>query len=316
MHEQAFDPNNPSTTGPNDPNCTSCAFVSQTDPSFATRCPPDGQGGMNGYYAAVNDSINTRVSSIKKQERFGIFAGVPHVSVHSRASRRPASLTPRTSTTRPRAITSAIRTQECQLRENPLFSRIFRPADPSTQRSAQTDKLTTQTPDRPDLVYYAAIAGVPHELLCRPSPALQIALQPPIRETGPQKTARRTFTAADWTLIQGSQDPEHYDFRGADFHMVESTDPRRTTPRGPPRRMLRSCPPTSAINGDPINGREWTTGKKDLEFACIFGTARRWRGSRDCNDPKYKPRCDCQTTSRNSGTQLCSQNHAYAAGQR
>ncbi|HEY6459308.1 MAG TPA: hypothetical protein VIY73_04130, partial [Polyangiaceae bacterium] len=61
-------------TSPEDPNCTSCAFL-QSAPAFATRCPKDGANGVDGYLDPVDDSINLRFFHMK--QRFGVDVEFP-----------------------------------------------------------------------------------------------------------------------------------------------------------------------------------------------------------------------------------------------
>ena len=99
-------------------------------------------------------------------------------------------------------------------------------------------------------------------------------------------------------------DPEHYDFSGADFHMIEDWNPRTT--QGV-YANASACPPTSGPTCDPINGREWTTNKGDLQFSCVFNLKPQYNNvGKDCTDPKYTNACDCAANALNSGTQLCS----------
>src|SRR5579883_1614369 len=64
------------TNGPNDPNCTSCAFTSvQGTSNFATRCPNDPPQGTQGYLDPSNDQVNVRF--FNQKQRFGVFSGYP-----------------------------------------------------------------------------------------------------------------------------------------------------------------------------------------------------------------------------------------------
>jgi hypothetical protein len=110
----------------------------------------------------------------------------------------------------------------------------------------------------------------------------------------PQKSQ---LTDSDWLAITG-KDPEHYDFSGVDFHMLESETPRSGAP----------CGPNSPNNCDPITGREWNTDKKDLQFACIFplvDPVTEMPAPKDCTNPKYVGACDCATASNSQNTPLC-----------
>jgi len=114
-------------------------------------------------------------------------------------------------------------------------------------------------------------------------------------------------------------DPEHYDFSGIDFHMIESEQDRTSSTTDPSSVVWAghsNCPDTSADNCDPINGREWSSFKSDLQFACIFPLVNVDSTSndivafqKDCTSPGagdiYKGACDCATGALNSNTQLC-----------
>ncbi|MGH7294320.1 MAG: hypothetical protein ACRELB_05280 [Polyangiaceae bacterium] len=274
---QNLDPNNPATTGPNDPNCTSCAFI-QGEGDFATRCPPDGANGSKGYLDPTDDTLNTRF--YHQKQRFGLFAGYPT----SRYVRGMQKITVPDSGHEHDSNGNYIGDQEAQANcVNPIYATNL-PTDPAGELCA-----LDAGPRTPDLVYYAAIAGVPHQLL----------QQDPTNPDSPQKD---TLTDADWKLIMGN-DPENYDFSGADFHMIEDWNPRTT--QGV-YANASACPPTAASNCDPINGREWTTNKGDLQFSCIFDLRPQYGGvGKDCTDSKFSGACDCAANALNSGTQLC-----------
>jgi hypothetical protein len=285
---------NPTATGPNDPNCTSCAFINSVLNS-GTRCPPDGTSGRNGYYDAANDALNIRFWNQKM--RFGVFAGFP-------TSRYIRGLTKKTV---PNAANEHDQNgnyvgdndlnANCV---NPLFAQNL-PTDPTKQDICRL----ARGPRTPDRIYYAAIAGVPHQLL-QATPGDKDCPAGVNAADCPQKS---TFSAADWTAIQGGRDPEHYDFRGADFHMIESTQPRVAS--GGVWANASTCPPNAPNDCDPINGREWTTNKADLEFACTFDLRPQFGGKgKDCTDMKFNGACDCEPigmggSGYNVGTQLC-----------
>jgi hypothetical protein len=73
--------------------------------------------------------------------------------------------------------------------------------------------------------------------------------------------------------------------------MLESETPRTQS----------ACQPTAADNCDPIAGREWTTNKGDLQFACTFPLVTPY----DCTQPQYTGSCACTTGALNSNTPLC-----------
>jgi hypothetical protein len=272
---QQLNPADPLQTGPNDPNCTSCAFISQSDPNFAVRCPKDGANGADGYLDPNDDSLNTRF--FHQRMRFGLFAGYPT----SRYVRGLTRATVPDSANEHDTNGNYIGDQDSEANcVNPIFAASL-PTDPS----GELCNLPRGSRD-PRLVFYAAIAGVPHQLL----------QQDPTNPDSPQKT---TLSEADWVRIHG-HDPEHYDFSGADFHMVESWDAR--TAQGV-MANASTCPPGSSDTCDPINGREWQTNKGDLEFACIFPLVK----PKDCTQADVEGACDCAQGALNSQTQLCQQ---------
>ncbi len=301
-----LDPNNPSMTGPNDPKCTSCAFIT-TDPSFSTRCPNDPPGGTSGYLDPADDALNIRF--FHQKERFGLFAGYPtsrYVRGLQRTTVPSVGLAFSGDTDHEHDKNGVyIGDQDAQANcVNPIYAK-------NLPTSAGGDLChLTPGPRTPDMVYYAAIAGVPHQLL----------QQDPTNPMSPQKA---TLGAADWKRIMGN-DPEHYDFSGADFHMIESTQDRTsstTDPSSPVWANHSNCSSSSADNCDPINGREWATNKSDLQFACIFplvtvdpSTNQVIAFQKDCTSPGagdiYKGACDCAMGALNSSTQLCQKDSA------
>jgi hypothetical protein len=318
---QQIDPNNPLTTGPNDPKCRSCALISPAASNFATECPNNGTTGMSGFLDPANDSPNLRF--FHQKERFGLFAGYPtsrYVRGLQRTTVPSVGLAFQGDTDHEHDSTgNYVGDQDSQANcVNPLFA-----SNLPTSASADLCHLTAG-PRTPDLVYYAAIAGVPHELLqTKPgdtSPGSVDASGKPLCPAGtpaaqcPQKS---TLQSADWTLVTG-RDPEHYDFRGADFHMIESVGPRTTNAGGwanaatcsPPATGL---PPATGAGSDPINGCEFKTNNSDLQFSCIFPLITTDANNtvvafqKDCTQPQYKDACDCSATQAlDNDSQLCS----------
>jgi hypothetical protein len=296
-----LDVNNPATTGPNDPNCTSCAFL-RKDPRFSTRCPQDGSNGQNGYLDPTDDTLNTRF--FQQKRRFGIFAGYPT----SRYVRGLQNASVPDIAHEHDNTGLYIGDQDANATcVNPIYAQ-----DLPTDRSADLCALKRGPRDARE-VYYMAIAGVPHQLLqAMPGDGTCPAGTAPA--DCPQKDP---LTTLNWTSILGT-DPEHYDFRGADFHMIEDWNPR--TGAGPRSESpwqapgvlstLSTCPPQGGIpqgvGCDPINGGEWVPNKQDLQFACVFDIRPLFGGvGKDCTNPEYLGACDCAQNALNSGTQLC-----------
>jgi hypothetical protein len=307
------DPNNPLTTGPNNnaagnAGCTSCAFI-QGASNFAQRCPKDGNAGQNGFLDPANDSLNVRFFNQKL--RFGLFAGYP-------TSRYVRGLTQRTVPDSQHEVDkngNYIGDQTGNANcVNPLYAQNL-PTDPSKDLCN-----LTRGPRTPDLVYYAAIVGVPHQLLqAQPGSA-----ECPAGTSAADCPQKAQLSDADWTLI-GGKDPEHYDFTGSDYHMVESENPRTMQgANGLPTvwANVSSCPPNSAddcdkdSSGKVLSGREWNTNKGDLQFACIFDLRPQFGGTgKDCTQAKYQGACDCSqgtNPSNTAQTPLCAKDSTGA----
>ena len=96
----------------------------------------------------------------------------------------------------------------------------------------------------------------------------------------------------DWTKILGAN-PDADDVTGIDPHMLPSIAPRDA--------LLPAGSPTSprGQNGtDPINGREWDTDDKDLQFACTFA---RCAQPRELRSAQRREVCRCDNDP-NGGT--------------
>jgi hypothetical protein len=264
------DPAQATTTGPYDPKCASCASVPSSDPTFATRCPNAGQ------LAPADDQLKVRF--FHQKQRFGVVAGYP-------VSRYVLGLT---STTVPDSHHEHD-AQGNYVGDNPANANCVNPLFAASLPSSPSDELCALPvgPRSPDLIYYATIAGVPHQLL-------------QVDPTNPDSPQKDALGDADWLAITG-RDPEHYDFTGADFHMVESEVPRTAGNLPPGVVGTSSCPPGSPAGCDAINGGEWETNKGDLEYACIYPLAQ----PVDCSQVAQGTYCDCAAGSPRQNAVLC-----------
>ncbi|HEY3816310.1 MAG TPA: hypothetical protein VGL81_04015 [Polyangiaceae bacterium] len=259
-------------TNPEDPNCTSCAFLTGS-PNFATECPKDGANGTGGYLDPADDALNVRFFHMK--QRFGLdpqfplqryVTGLQSATVPDGAHEHDSD-------------GNYAPTLDCT---NPMFATGL-----PTSATASTGLCNLAPgPRQPSQVFFTVIGGVPHQLL-QASPGDGTCATGTAPADCPQKPA---LSSADWTEILGA-DPLDYDFTGADFHMLESENPRPQSP----------CPPSAADDCDPINGREWTTNEGDLQFACIFRLA----APIDCSQPANLGACACAPTALGADTQLC-----------
>jgi hypothetical protein len=242
--------------------CTSCDFPQGAmDPA----CPQ----GANTVYSADNDwGFNPNLRHVHMEQKYGI---TPQFPIQRYVLGLTSTTIPDRNGEYPSGAQSyqGLTNLDCV---NPLFAASLpdgSSTDPDTLCKLPAGSRT------PDLIYYAHIGGVPHQLL----------QQDPTNKDSPQK---ETLTDADWTKILGN-DPLNYDYTGIDPHMIESYQPRPGLPAGPPA-------------SDPISGYEWTTDQGsehildvDREYACTFPLAMQ----RDCTnrmDPMVQYACDCPAT--------------------
>ena len=281
-------------TNPLDPGCVSCATLSTAD--RASQCQDQSDSGAGIYYVPIKYDI-PNLRFFHERQRFGI-------DYHYPPSRYINAL--QNGIVPDQSYTGA----QCT---NPLFA-----ASLPTSSTAELCKLTPNSTSGRlpggNLVYYAAITGVPHQLI-QATPGDGTCAATSAKADCPQKPL---LTAADWQLIIG-QDPINYNFTGVDFHMLESWAPRtQAVAQAAGAVNYSNCPPTASDTCDPINGREYDTtylqqGYADLEYACTFQFAQ----PKNCDSPQYAGACDClasapadagQLPPPNSGSSLCQVN--------
>jgi hypothetical protein len=260
---------NPSESGLVDASsCRTCNGFSGNDPSCAL-----------GAFNQPNDwGFNANLRHVHMTQKYGLW---PQFPIQRYALGLTSTTVPDRRGEYPPGATSyqglSASHQDCV---NPLFAQDLPDGTGIDPSNPDLDALChlTRGPRTPDLVYFAHIGGVPHQLL----------QQDP---TNPDSPPKETLTDADWTKIlgQGSldpKDPEHaYDYSGIDTHMMESYAPRPGMPTSPP--------------GDSISGYDWVTDEGaghvlqvDREYACTFPLTT----PRDCTDPNQELACDCPST--------------------
>ncbi len=274
--DATVNPNSPTTTGPNDPDCVSCAFPASTKPVAGTPISQDPNcnacaGGTSncpqkGWYTPAApsiapqaaDGLNVRYTNDMRR-RYGID---PQWNVGRYVDGLTSLAVPDRTGEIHDASAYASTQKNCT---NPLFASAL--PDGSDTTPATLCNLTLGERD-PSLVYYLIIGGVPWQLLA----------QDPFNTSLPLK---QTLASSDWTKIVGT-DPSTYQLDGIDPHMIESVLPRPGLP-----------PPTSSDTADPENGREWNTLESnsaiDLQFACVFDLLT----PKDCTSPEFLGACDC-----------------------
>lgn len=249
------------TTQPLSADCTSCGFAAQCDQTQAScqklradvNCSQSnvtGQSGAgyDGFFGPSDDDLNVRDANMK--ERFGVDPRFPIGRyVAGLIGRRVPDSKAEHPTTGGTTGTLTIGDYvQAANCQNALFAANL-PEKAGDELCNLGDNQRSSK-----LVFFGFIGGVPKQLL----------------DGGPQ-----------WTKIVGTN-PAAYDFSGIDPHMVPSIDPRPELTAGGSSSLPRGQNGT-----DPINGREWSTNKKDLQYACTFPLAT----PRDCiANPDS---CDC-----------------------
>ena len=293
--DQPIDPKNVASTGPNNPDCASCAFPSSVKPVKGTPIGQDPNcnacaGGMatcpqKGWYTPASlstpplaaDGLNVRYTNAMRG-RYGLD---PQWNVQRYVDGLHSRVVPDRAHEVHDATQYASTQKNCQ---NPLFAASL--PDGSDVTPGALCNLQDGPRDS-SLVYYLIIGGVPWQLLA----------QDPLNPSLPLK---RTLDTADWRRIVGT-DPAHYVYDGIDPHMIESVVPRAG---------LEAPGSSYSTGGDVINGREWNTltsnAAIDLQYACVFDLAQ----PKDCTSPANANACDCtgSAASAPDGPPLCDPN--------
>jgi len=267
-------------TAPTSTACQCCATISNAG-TLAADCQNQNDAGTGSpiyYVPAALDEPNIRFFHMR--QRFGVDVGYPSL-------RYVNGLT-----------NSVVPKQSYDQNSNGSLVACTNPLFAAALPTASTQELCNLTPNGAtgrhpggNLVYYAAITGVPHQLI-QSTPGDGECPATTAAADCPQKSE---LTPADWVTILGT-DPENYNFTGVDFHMLESQYPRtQALAQAAGAINYSNCPPGSADNCDPINGREFDTsagqlGPSDLEYACTF----LFNTPKDCTQPQYNGACDCQ----------------------
>ena len=284
-----LDPNNPSW-GPNNPDCTSCAFPGSNKPLSGSpigedpncqSCAGGVSGCQHGWYTPQQDGLNVRYGEQYMRSRYGLD---PQYDVRRYVDGLTSTQVPDSAHEDQNGGSSTVGNyapvKNCT---NPLFAEDLPDGSDTSSGALCNLKLGSRTPD---LIFYALIGGVPNELL--------------EDANGNPKT---DLSSSDWTKIVGN-DPSHYDLTGIDPHMVESQWPRSGVETGGASYNLGD-PQDAAGEGATHPGfREWNTSTSaagtDLQFACTFDLP----AAKDCTLPENQGACDCATTAPD-GPPLC-----------
>lgn len=258
---------------PGHEECTSCGFQTLCDASQPScqkikqdpNCTTSGQQGQsgdgyNGYYGSTDDELNVRFHRMK--ERYGIDPQYPikryvdGLTKFKVPDRKAEHLTKVASNGR-REIANYTSAAKCT---NPLFAAKL-PREPGDELCALPRSTRS-----PDLVFFAVVGGVPNELLYPDG-------------YDPNNPEKNRVTNEKWVKILG-RDPSNFNFEGIDPHMIQSVAPRKG---------LSGADLPRGDNGTDVHGREWQTGKADLQYACTFALPTNMQRTCTANDQS----CDC-----------------------
>ena len=202
---------NAASSGLTDPDtCDSCKLATDagTDPSCSL-----------GDYSATNDwGYNPNLRHVHMTQKYGVLAAVPDPALRPRADLDEGPGSQRGVPGRRAQLPGPHEPATARTPSSP-------PACPTARARTRPRSATCPSGSDADLVYFAHIGGMPHQLL----------QQDPTQADSPPK---ETLTDADWTKIVGN-DPPNFDYTGIDPHMIESYQPRTglaAPPASTPRR--------------------------------------------------------------------------------
>jgi hypothetical protein len=265
--------------GPKDPCCASCG---QAAPAG---CPADAMCASNGSYSATDENTSLRAFGlIGHKARYGIeFFYQPSRYVQALTSPTVADVNGKQVT-------------------NPIYSNL----DTANYKGAVRD---------PGLVFYAAIVGVPWQLIARQKNGVPdliggVSAVDPTQIGGFKNAKELSLTDGKgntyWDDIAG--DPENYVAAKSPF-MQESTTPRSGT--DPITGAAISPPSTPNQGGTKIGGvvlndheRSIKNPPDDIEYACVFDLPAGHQV--DCS--KAGTSCDCNNGA--TDNPLCDPNPA------
>ena len=235
-------PTSACATDPASESCSSCFYPENNGSRAPAECrePTWPLGHVNNTH---------QIRLLDPKRRFGLD---PRYPVRRYVDGLTKAQVPDRSGEHPRGMREYVGEAKCT---NPLFAASLPASSKEEMCKLPVGKRSA------DMVFFAAIAGVPHQLL----------------HFDPASPKNSRLTEADWTKMLGA-DPARHDLSGIDPHMRESADPRPGL-----------AAPGAADNADPVHGREWTSGGKSLQYACTFDLPLAMQ--KDCQTSPET--CDC-----------------------
>lgn len=236
---------------PNDPCCYSCMLDSLASDSCKSQDTTCRQNDTDGRVPAADDDINIRCRSMKK--RFGYDFLTPakrYVNALTKVKICPDSDYGDLDCDCAEAKSKKIACNPGASVDNPLFINL-------------NPKVIPTGPMRTDAsaVFLAGVVGVPWQDLAKSQDGDLEYLKASDLAKDPDGKGVR------WDMFAPKIDEDYSQAQLTDPLMIESFDPRSGTH---PITGEALAAPSSARMANKINGHEWNTAKKDVQFACIF----------------------------------------------
>jgi hypothetical protein len=257
----------PCKDNPNDPCCYSC-MLADTKFGVSQACldkdPTCRQGDAGGKMATADDDVNMRCRAMKK--RFGydfLFPPSRYVNALTKLKLCPDQDYGDLDCDCKEANSKGIACHPGNPVDNPLYQNL-------------NPKYTPSGPSRTsaDAVFLAGVIGVPWQ---------DVAVDPSDNATLELKLASQL----NWDWFAPPVSADYATTQLGDPLMRESSKPRTDDTRPHPVTNQPIAGPDSARMANKINGHEWNTSDKDVQFACIFSldvqlTAGK-NATRNCN---------------------------------
>jgi hypothetical protein len=231
-------------SNPNDPCCYSCMLDQLASADCKARDATCRQGDPAAKLAPADDDVNVRCRSMKR--RFGfdfLFPPSRYVNALTKTKLCPKQDYGDLDCDCTLAKAKGISCNPGAPMDNPLYVNLNPGAIP-----------TGPSRTGPDTVFLAGVIGVPwQDLATDPSDGATLEY--------------RTASQLNWDLFSPKANADYSLAQLADPLMIESFAPRSGTQ---PITGEALAPPEAPYLANKINGHEWYTSNKDVQYACIF----------------------------------------------
>lgn len=232
------------TANPNDPCCFSCMLDSLASADCKARDTACTASNAAAKLAMVDDDVNVRCRKMK--QRFGydfLFPPSRYVNALTKTELCPDQTYGDLDCDCSEAKSKGVACIPGTAVPNPLYTNL----NPAV---APTGPMRTGA----DSVFLVGVVGVPwQDLAVDPSDSAPLAY--------------KRAVDLEWNLFAPRVDEDYSQAQLGDPLMIESMVPRTGTH---PITKQAVAPPEAARLANRINGHEWNTSNKDVQFACVF----------------------------------------------